>query len=191
MSIRFQCPICKSVLESPEHKAGSAINCPKCTRRLQVPPVQKLAPVPSPPPLQTPAPAIPSPPPAEPPLEIVEVLPETDDLEVIAEGIIPEDDVDEPWPRLRPVRVAWWRKPPFYTVPALVLAVASLPLAIVVSLPALGVVLASVALALAIGGCMFALALRGTGLWLGLISLAVSGSFLFVAIVGFPGIGKI
>ena len=178
MSIRFQCPICKSVLESPEHKAGSAINCPKCTRRLQVPPVQKLAPVPSPPP-------------AEPPLEIVEVLPETDDLEVIAEGIIPEDDVDEPWPRLRPVRVAWWRKPPFYTVPALVLAVASLPLAIVVSLPALGVVLASVALALAIGGCMFALALRGTGLWLGLISLAVSGSFLFVAIVGFPGIGKI
>src|SRR5438876_5436641 len=137
MSIRFQCPICNSVLESPEHKAGSAINCPKCRRRLQVPPPQRPAPAtPSAPPIPSlPAnpslPAAPAAPPAEPaPLEILEVLPEEDALEVI-----PVDDFDDHLPRRRSTRVPWWRKPPLYTVPALVLALVSLPLAIVVSVP--------------------------------------------------------
>src|SRR5262249_16482814 len=90
----------------------------------------------------------------------------------------------------RPGTLAWWRKPPFYTVPALVLGVISLPLAIIVSAPILGVILASLALALALAGCGFALALRGAGLRLALISTAVSGAMLFIAIAGFPGIGK-
>src|SRR5262249_48421491 len=34
---RYQCPRCHSVLEPPDHKAGSKINCPKCRQRLQVP----------------------------------------------------------------------------------------------------------------------------------------------------------
>lgn len=35
--IRFGCPTCRSVLESPERKAGDKIACPKCGQRLQVP----------------------------------------------------------------------------------------------------------------------------------------------------------
>jgi hypothetical protein len=35
--IRFACPRCKSVLESPDEKAGGKVNCPKCQQRLQVP----------------------------------------------------------------------------------------------------------------------------------------------------------
>src|SRR5262245_32333490 len=35
--IRFACPACKAVLESPDQKAGSKVNCPKCGQRLQIP----------------------------------------------------------------------------------------------------------------------------------------------------------
>lgn len=35
--IRFACPRCKSVLESPDHKAGSKVACPKCQQRLLIP----------------------------------------------------------------------------------------------------------------------------------------------------------
>ncbi len=35
--IRFSCPICSSILESPEKKAGLKIHCPKCRQKLQVP----------------------------------------------------------------------------------------------------------------------------------------------------------
>jgi hypothetical protein len=35
--IRFSCPACKCVLESPDHKAKLKINCPKCGQRLQIP----------------------------------------------------------------------------------------------------------------------------------------------------------
>src|SRR5262245_56092996 len=37
--IRFVCPACESVLESPDHKAGKKITCPKrgCGQRLQIP----------------------------------------------------------------------------------------------------------------------------------------------------------
>src|SRR6516162_2874919 len=35
--LRYMCPRCKSVLESPEQKAGDKVSCPKCQQRLQVP----------------------------------------------------------------------------------------------------------------------------------------------------------
>src|SRR5712692_8586787 len=35
--LRFMCPRCKSILESPEQKAGDKVSCPKCQQRLQVP----------------------------------------------------------------------------------------------------------------------------------------------------------
>jgi hypothetical protein len=37
MSIRFGCPVCKSVLEVADKKVGTKIACPKCTQRLRVP----------------------------------------------------------------------------------------------------------------------------------------------------------
>jgi hypothetical protein len=47
------CPRCKSVLESPEQKAGDKVSCPKCQQRLQVPGLPRdktilAPPVPSP-----------------------------------------------------------------------------------------------------------------------------------------------
>lgn len=42
--IRFTCPTCKSVLQSPGHTAGSKVACSKCGQRLLVPnPVQPAA----------------------------------------------------------------------------------------------------------------------------------------------------
>lgn len=37
--IRFECPNCGSLLESPDHKAGKKVECPKpgCKQRLQIP----------------------------------------------------------------------------------------------------------------------------------------------------------
>jgi hypothetical protein len=35
--IRFSCPRCKSILETPDHRAGDKVECPKCQQRLQVP----------------------------------------------------------------------------------------------------------------------------------------------------------
>ncbi len=35
--IRFACPTCKSILEAPDHKAGTKIPCPKCEQRLEIP----------------------------------------------------------------------------------------------------------------------------------------------------------
>jgi hypothetical protein len=35
--IRFACPACKSILESPDRKAGNKVPCPKCGQRLQIP----------------------------------------------------------------------------------------------------------------------------------------------------------
>jgi DNA-directed RNA polymerase subunit M/transcription elongation factor TFIIS len=35
--IRFQCPRCQSVLEAPERKGGTKVNCLKCRQRLQIP----------------------------------------------------------------------------------------------------------------------------------------------------------
>jgi transcription elongation factor Elf1 len=35
--IRFECPICNAVLESPDTKAGNTIGCPKCKHCLRVP----------------------------------------------------------------------------------------------------------------------------------------------------------
>ncbi len=37
--IRFVCPTCKCLLDSPDHKAGKKVTCPntKCRQRLQVP----------------------------------------------------------------------------------------------------------------------------------------------------------
>ena len=35
--IRFSCPRCKSVLDSPDQQAGNKIECPKCQQRLQIP----------------------------------------------------------------------------------------------------------------------------------------------------------
>ncbi len=35
--IRINCPRCQSVLQGPDHKAGSKISCPKCGQRLQIP----------------------------------------------------------------------------------------------------------------------------------------------------------
>ena len=35
--IRFACPRCKTVLERPEHEAGTKFSCPGCQQRLQVP----------------------------------------------------------------------------------------------------------------------------------------------------------
>lgn len=35
--IRFTCPNCRVLLESPDHKAGRKIACPNCTQRLQIP----------------------------------------------------------------------------------------------------------------------------------------------------------
>src|SRR6516162_7759575 len=59
--IRFQCPRCKGILESPDQKAGDKVNCPKCQQRLQVPglPREKTilaASVPNPPSPSSPAP---------------------------------------------------------------------------------------------------------------------------------------
>src|SRR5947209_1716645 len=67
--IRFACPACKSVFETPDDKAGRKTTCPKCRQRLQVPsptirpPRNKtvlgslLPPVPGPPPAVS-APAV-------------------------------------------------------------------------------------------------------------------------------------
>jgi DNA-directed RNA polymerase subunit M/transcription elongation factor TFIIS len=42
--IRFTCPACKSVLESPPHKGGDKVACPKCGQRLLIPnPVKPAA----------------------------------------------------------------------------------------------------------------------------------------------------
>ena len=35
--IRYVCPACNSILESPDRKIGDKINCPKCSQRVQVP----------------------------------------------------------------------------------------------------------------------------------------------------------
>jgi hypothetical protein len=35
--IRINCPRCQSVLQGPDHKAGSKISCPRCGQRLQIP----------------------------------------------------------------------------------------------------------------------------------------------------------
>ena len=52
--IRYKCPRCKSILESPDAKAGDKVACPKCQQRLQIPmPLRDktmLAPLVSPPP---------------------------------------------------------------------------------------------------------------------------------------------
>ncbi|HJT78209.1 MAG TPA: hypothetical protein VJ739_13480 [Gemmataceae bacterium] len=55
--IRYACPRCKAVLESPDRKAGQKVHCPGCGQRLQIPLPPRnrtvLAPlVPAPPPEQ-------------------------------------------------------------------------------------------------------------------------------------------
>jgi uncharacterized paraquat-inducible protein A len=44
--IRFQCPLCNTVVSAPDADAGRKGDCPKCGQRLQVPPaplpVQRL-----------------------------------------------------------------------------------------------------------------------------------------------------
>jgi DNA-directed RNA polymerase subunit RPC12/RpoP len=66
--IRYLCPRCRSMLESPEHKAGAKVNCPQCRQRLQVPlpPLNKtiLAPLVQPRPVSGHGPSVPGLPPA-------------------------------------------------------------------------------------------------------------------------------
>jgi DNA-directed RNA polymerase subunit RPC12/RpoP len=35
--IRYSCPTCKSILESPDHKAGEQVTCPQCQQRMKIP----------------------------------------------------------------------------------------------------------------------------------------------------------
>jgi DNA-directed RNA polymerase subunit RPC12/RpoP len=35
--IRYTCPSCKTLLESPDHKVGTEVACPTCDERLRVP----------------------------------------------------------------------------------------------------------------------------------------------------------
>jgi DNA-directed RNA polymerase subunit M/transcription elongation factor TFIIS len=35
--IRYHCPSCKTLLESPDHKVGTKVACPTCEERLRVP----------------------------------------------------------------------------------------------------------------------------------------------------------
>jgi DNA-directed RNA polymerase subunit M/transcription elongation factor TFIIS len=35
--IRYTCPSCKTLLESPDHKVGTQVACPTCEKRLRVP----------------------------------------------------------------------------------------------------------------------------------------------------------
>src|ERR1019366_5837091 len=37
LMIRFGCPKCKSVLQSPANKAGASVNCPACKQIVKVP----------------------------------------------------------------------------------------------------------------------------------------------------------
>ena len=46
--IRFSCPRCNSVLQAPDHRAGSKTACPKCQQRLQIPVPPPNKPVPPP-----------------------------------------------------------------------------------------------------------------------------------------------
>lgn len=41
MSIRFTCPTCLMVIESPDAAANQKVECPKCTQRLLVPPLDE------------------------------------------------------------------------------------------------------------------------------------------------------
>ncbi len=42
MSVRFQCPACKSVLKTSERKVGEKVACPKCGQRLLIPPPARV-----------------------------------------------------------------------------------------------------------------------------------------------------
>jgi S1-C subfamily serine protease/DNA-directed RNA polymerase subunit RPC12/RpoP len=46
--IRYACPRCRAVSESPDHRAGAKIPCPRCGQRLQVPapPLNRTMPAP-------------------------------------------------------------------------------------------------------------------------------------------------
>lgn len=35
--MRFRCPACKAILDSPGQRAGAKINCPRCNQRLEIP----------------------------------------------------------------------------------------------------------------------------------------------------------
>jgi DNA-directed RNA polymerase subunit M/transcription elongation factor TFIIS len=35
--IRYTCPSCNTLLESPDHKVGTSVACPTCEQKLQVP----------------------------------------------------------------------------------------------------------------------------------------------------------
>jgi predicted Zn finger-like uncharacterized protein len=35
--LRFQCPVCKTVMQAPDDKIGKKVACPKCGQRLQIP----------------------------------------------------------------------------------------------------------------------------------------------------------
>lgn len=109
--IRFACPGCKKVLKAPETKTGVRVNCPKCGRPLEVPPVSSVPPrrrtllgsLLSP--FTRPEPAVPIPPEPGPPPE-----PPLDNLETVA------TDAPSPRPqrRRRARRYDEWGRPRRY-----------------------------------------------------------------------------
>ncbi len=63
--IRYACPRCKAVLESPDQEAGHKVACPGCGQRLQIPlPPRTKTILASPVPVPPSAPGTPQPPPA-------------------------------------------------------------------------------------------------------------------------------
>src|SRR5262249_42337157 len=70
--VRFHCPRCQQLLESPDTEAGSKLPCPLCGHRLQIP-----SPPPPPPPENRTVLGVPEVPPDSVPVQVVNPAPQT------------------------------------------------------------------------------------------------------------------